>query len=129
MRYPSDFDTLVEDYVRYRTSYSDELFDSVAAYVGPASGKRVLDAACGTGLATFGLTDRGFAVTGIDVAERMLAVARATTPANADTAFYNARAEALPFADEAFAGIICAQAFHWFDEGRALAEFARVLAD
>jgi len=129
MRYPSDFDTLVEDYARYRTSYSDELFDAVAAYVGPASGKRVLDAACGTGLATFGLTDRGFAVTGIDVAERMLAVARATTPKNAHAAFYNARAEALPFADESFAGIICAQAFHWFDEGRALAEFARVLTD
>jgi SAM-dependent methyltransferase len=129
VRYSSDFDTLVEEYTRYRTSYSDELFDTVAGYIGRSNGKRVLDAACGTGLATQGLIERGFVVTGIDVAERMLAVARASVRQDANAAFYSARAEALPFADGAFAGIICAQAFHWFDEARALAEFARVLVD
>ena len=128
MRYASDFDTLVEEYARYRTSYSDELLDAVAALFGPAGDKRVLDAACGTGLATRGMLERGYGVTGIDVAERMLDVARSTTPAGADVAFYLGRAEALPFADNAFAGIICAQAFHWFDEAAALAEFSRVLA-
>lgn len=127
MRYPSDFDTLVEEYVRYRTSYSSELFDVVAEYIGRSPDKRVLDAACGTGLATLGLLERGFAVTGIDVAERMLEVARSSMPAGADAAFYPGRAEALPFADAAFSGVICAQAFHWFDEALALAEFARVL--
>ena len=127
MRYSSDFDTLVEEYARYRTSYSGDLFDAVADFIGRSSAKRVLDAACGTGLATLGLIERGFAVTGIDVAERMLAAARASVPKDADAAFYQGRAEALPFGDEAFAGIICAQAFHWFDESRALAEFARVL--
>jgi ubiquinone/menaquinone biosynthesis C-methylase UbiE len=128
VRHLSDFDTLVEDYARYRTSYSDELFDAVASFVGRSSEKRVLDAACGTGLATRGMLDRGFAVTGIDVAERMLGVARSTMPPRADAAFYVARAEALPFADNAFAGVICAQAFHWFDEAAALSEFARVLS-
>jgi len=129
VRYSSDFDTLVEEYTRYRTSYSDELFDTVAGYIGRSGGKRVLDAACGTGLATLGLIERGFSVTGIDVAERMLEVARASMRNDAHAAFYSGRAEALPFADGAFAGIICAQAFHWFDEARALAEFARVLVD
>lgn len=129
MRYPSDFDSLVEEYARYRTSYSDELFDAVAEYVGKPGGKRVLDAACGTGLSALGMLQRGFAVTGIDVAERMLDVARASMPKGADVAFYTGRAEELPFADDAFAGIICAQAFHWFDEARALSEFARVVVD
>lgn len=128
MRYASDFDTLVQDYTRYRTSYSDELFDSVAAFFGAPAGRRVLDAACGTGLATLGMLERGYAVTGIDVAQRMLEAARTSMPAGAKAAFYAGRAESLPFADEAFAGVICAQAFHWFDEARALAEFARVLA-
>jgi ubiquinone/menaquinone biosynthesis C-methylase UbiE len=128
VRYASDFDTLVQEYTRYRTSYSEELFDAVAAFLGPPTGKRVLDAACGTGLATAGILERGYAVTGIDVAERMLEAARASMPRDADAAFYAGRAEALPFADEAFQGIVCAQAFHWFDEARALAEFARVLA-
>jgi len=127
VKHVSDFDTLVEEYTRYRTSYSDELFDVIAAFFGPPSSKRVLDAACGTGLATRGMLARGYRVTGIDVAERMLGAARAELAANSDAVFYLARAEALPFADEAFAGIICAQAFHWFDERAALAEFARVL--
>lgn len=128
MRYASDFDTLVHDYARYRTSYSDELFDSVAAFLGTPGDKRVLDAACGTGLGSRGMLERGYAVTGIDVAERMLEAARQSMPLDANAAFYAARAESLPFADEAFGGVICAQAFHWFDEARALAEFARVLA-
>ena len=128
MRYASDFDTLVQDYTRYRSSYSEELFDSVAAFFGPPSGKRVLDAACGTGLGAQGLLERGYAVTGVDVAERMLEAARSGMPAGANAAFYAGRAEALPFGDEAFAGVVCAQAFHWFDEAQALAEFGRVLA-
>ena len=125
MRYASDFDTLVQEYTRYRTSYSEELFDTVAAFFRAPGSKRVLDAACGTGLATLGMLERGYAVTGIDVAERMLEAARASIP---NAAFYVSRAESLPFADDAFGGVICAQAFHWFDEPRALAEFARVLA-
>ncbi|MBV8280906.1 MAG: class I SAM-dependent methyltransferase [Candidatus Eremiobacteraeota bacterium] len=128
MKHLSDFDTLVEEYARYRTSYSVELFDAIATYFGPPGDKRLLDAACGTGLATRGMLDRGYGVTGIDVAQRMLDVARAGTPADAGAAFYLGRAEALPFADGAFSGIICAQAFHWFDEAAALAEFSRVLA-
>ena len=127
MRYASDFDTLVHEYTRYRASYSDGLFDAVAAFFGPPSSKRVLDAACGTGLAAQGLIERGYAVTGLDVAERMLDAARSGMPPDTSTAFYAGRAEALPFGDEAFAGVICAQAFHWFDEARALAEFARIL--
>ncbi|MBV8171752.1 MAG: class I SAM-dependent methyltransferase [Candidatus Eremiobacteraeota bacterium] len=127
MKHLSDFDTLVEEYTRYRTSYSDELFAAIAAYFGAPQSKRVLDAACGTGLATRGMLARGYRVTGIDVAERMLGVARAEMAETTDAVFYIARAEALPFADEAFGGIICAQAFHWFDEAAALAEFARVL--
>jgi ubiquinone/menaquinone biosynthesis C-methylase UbiE len=127
VRHPSDFDTLVEDYARYRTSYSDELFDALAAFIGSPGAKRILDAACGTGLSAVGMLQRGFAVTGIDVAQRMLEVARSSLPPGGDAAFYVGRAEALPFADNAFAGIICAQAFHWFDEAAALAEFSRVL--
>jgi ubiquinone/menaquinone biosynthesis C-methylase UbiE len=37
------------------------------------------------------------------------------------------RVEALPFADGAFDGATCAQAFHWFDADRAFAELIRVV--
>ena len=51
---------------------------AVAALVPPPA--RVLDAGCGTGRSTVALTAMGYAVTGVDVDESMLAVARADAP-------------------------------------------------
>lgn len=121
----SDFDTLASEYERYRTSYSDALFDAIVAYAGSMRGRRALDLACGTGLSTRGLVARDVAVTGIDVAPNMLAVARRAR--FDDAAFYEARAESLPFADESFALVTCGQAFHWFDGPAVLREIERVL--
>jgi len=125
LQYRSDFDTLAAEYERYRTSYSDPLFEAILAYAGPLHGRRALDLACGTGLSTRGLVTRGVAVTGIDIAPNMLEVAKRCGLEGA--AFYEARAEALPFADESFALVTCGQAFHWFDGPRVLREIARVL--
>jgi len=125
-KHVSDFDTLAAEYERYRSSYSDGLFDAIVAYAGPLRGRRALDVACGTGLSTRGLFVRGLGVTGIDIAPNMLEAARRAGLAGAT--FYEARAESLPFADGAFGLIICGQAFHWFDARVALSQFARVLA-
>jgi len=122
----SDFNTLAEEYERFRSSYSDALFDAIVEYAGPLHGRRALDVACGTGLSSRGLSLRGLSVTGIDIAPNMLDAARRAGLAGAS--FYEGRAESLPFADGAFGLIVCAQAFHWFDARSALAQFARVLA-
>ena len=125
LQYRSDFDTLAAEYERYRTSYSDALFDAILAYAGPLHGRRALDLACGTGLSTRGLVARGVAVTGIDIAPNMLDVARRAGLPGAT--FFEGRAEALPFADESFALVTCGQAFHWFDGPRVFGEIERVL--
>ena len=123
-KHASDFDTLAADYESYRSSYSDALFDAITAYAGGLRGRRALDVACGTGLSARGLIARGIGVTGIDVAANMLQAARRALPQGA---FYEARAETLPFSDGAFGLVICGQAFHWFDARAALAEIERVL--
>lgn len=125
-KHVSDFDTLADEYERFRSSYSDTLFDAIVSYAGPMDGRRALDVACGTGLSTRGLSVRGLCASGIDIARNMLEAARRAGLEGA--AFYEARAESLPFADGAFGLVTCAQAFHWFDPRAALAEFARVLA-
>ena len=123
-KHASDFDTLACEYARFRSSYSDTLFDAILEYARPRSGRRALDLACGTGLSTVGISARDVAVTGIDVAPNMLEAARASVP---EGSFFVARAEALPFADESFGLVTCGQAFHWFDAPAALAEIERVL--
>jgi len=124
-KHRADFDTLAVQYERFRSSYSDALFDAIVAYAGPLRGRRALDLACGTGLSTRGLSARGIGVTGIDVAPNMLEGARRAGLAGAS--FFIARAESLPFADDAFGLVTCGQAFHWFDGPVALAEIERVL--
>ena len=67
-----------------------------------ASGQKVLDVACGTGVLAREAAARvapGGAVTGLDRNEAMLTVARRRAPA---LEWRLARAESLPFADAAF---------------------------
>jgi ubiquinone/menaquinone biosynthesis C-methylase UbiE len=123
----SDFNSLAGDYARFRTSYSDELFDAILEYARMPAAGRVLDVACGTGLGTLPYVQRGFAVTGIDVAPAMIEQARALLPPEASVDFTIAPAEALPFPDATFDLISCAQAFHWFEPRAAFAQCARVL--
>jgi SAM-dependent methyltransferase len=117
------FDELAESYDRYRIGYADELYDALAES-GVGVHARVLDVACGTGLATEALAARGCVVTGIDISEAMLARARRRVPA---APFCLAKAEELPFADGTFDAATSAQAFHWVDQCRALREMVRVV--
>jgi ubiquinone/menaquinone biosynthesis C-methylase UbiE len=123
----SDFNSLAGDYAKFRTSYSDSLFDAILAYAAIGAGARVLDLACGTGLGMLAYVKRGFEVVGVDVAAAMMDQAAAALPQGARVEFVRGRAEALPLSDASFDLVSCAQAFHWFEPRAAFAECARVL--
>ncbi|HEX7054888.1 MAG TPA: methyltransferase domain-containing protein [Burkholderiales bacterium] len=95
-----------------------------AAQVG--AGMRVLDVACGPGVVARAAARRGAAVTGLDIAPRMVAIAAALNP---DCTFREGDVESLPFADASFDAVVCAFGLgHFPRPERALAECARVLA-
>jgi len=117
------FDSLVDRYERYRIGYSGEVYEALEE-AGVSAGRRVLDVGCGTGLSASPFAEAGCRVTGVDSAPEMLARARRRLP---EATFNLASAEMLPYRDASFDAAISAQAFHWFESRRALAEMVRVV--
>jgi len=90
----------------------------------------VLDIGCGTGLLLARAAGRfpDARLTGVDAAEEMIAVARATAAPGAPMTFEHAAAEHLPFEPASFDLALTTMSFHhWADQPIALAEIRRVL--
>ena len=97
----------------------------------PSPGERVLDVACGTGVATrlaaekVGPTGR---VTGLDVNPGMLSVARSVTPRDAGIDWVQAPGEDMPLPDRSFDLVLCGMGLQFFEDRAAgVAEMHRVL--
>jgi ubiquinone/menaquinone biosynthesis C-methylase UbiE len=114
---------VADDYAAHRTGYSNELYDTIAAF-GLRRGATILDVGCGTGIAGGPFAANGFPLTGVDPSEAMLAKAKEQYP---NAVFVQGNAEALPFPNERFDVVISAQVFHLVDRARAIAEANRVL--
>jgi protein-L-isoaspartate O-methyltransferase len=100
----------------------------VVEHAAPRAGDRVLDLGCGTGNAALLAAERGASVTGVDPAERLLAIARKLAAIrNVPATFIRGDAAAIPLPDAAIDialsvfGVIFAP-----DAPVAAAELARV---
>ncbi len=111
------FGRAARDYELGRPEWPEEIVD----VAGLEPGATVLDLAAGTGKLTRVLMQRFAHVIAVEPDEGM----RAYLPAGAD--IRAGSAEALPLEDASVDGAFVAEAFHWFDYDRAVAELARVL--
>ena len=75
------------------------VFDRVGLTSGLKAGYRYLDAGCGAGLAAQVAAGRGAQVSGVDAAEKLLAIAHARVP---EGDFQPGDLESLPFPDNSF---------------------------
>ncbi len=100
--------------------------DVVMAVLHETGPRRVLDVGCGTGILTHRIREELHpdVLVGVDPSPGMLARARERDPA---IDFREGRAEALPIEDASIDAVTSTEAFHFFDQPAALAEFARVL--
>ncbi|WP_216205026.1 class I SAM-dependent methyltransferase [Amycolatopsis aidingensis] len=97
------------------------------ALAGEVTGRRILDAGCGSGPLFAALRDRGAIVTGVDASAGMLEQARRRLGAEADLRVADL-AGPLPFPDDSFDDVIASLVLHYLrDWGPALAELRRVL--
>jgi SAM-dependent methyltransferase len=116
---PTAFEDLVDHYDAARPSYPPSLYDALPDLSGA-----VLELGAGTGIASRELAARAGSLVATDLGPKMLARLHERSP---DVPVVVSRAEALPFADNAFDVVCGAQMWHWVDVGLAAPEVLRVL--
>jgi SAM-dependent methyltransferase len=131
--------SMAERQYRRRPSYyapdSVQMDGRFTAFLISASGltrqDRVLEIACGTGLATMAFAERCQAAVGLEIRADAMAHARKTAVDRAITnaSFVTGELERMPLADGAFTGALSRFSFHHFaNPERIFAEMARVVA-
>jgi len=118
------FGRAADVYERSRPSYPPDAVALLARELGIGAGRTVLDLAAGTGKLTRLLAELGPQLIAVEPSEAMRAEFATVLP---DVAVHEGTAEAIPLTDASVDAAVVAQAFHWFDAPRALAEIARVL--
>ncbi|KAF0194229.1 MAG: methyltransferase type 11 [Bacillota bacterium] len=96
----------------YQKRHYSSILDKMEKAVGLSAYKTIVDIGCGTGALCSVLTQRGFVVTGVDSAIKMLNVGAGKSE-NAAVKFVQASAlETLPFADKSFDACIASYVAH-----------------
>src|SRR3954454_13116307 len=114
------FGPAAADYERVRPSYPG----SAVAWLVGTEPQRVLDLGAGTGKLTRVIVALGHDVVAVEPLPEMRAELSAALP-TVET--HAGSAEAIPLADASVDAVVVGQAFHWFDQARAVPELARVL--
>jgi len=121
------YDTHAESYAADGASWAD--LDQIDEFIALLPEKAsILDVGCGSGRDSSIFHNKGFQVTGIDLSENLIAIAKENFP---DLEFIHGSMTKLPFPDKSFDGLwVHASLLHLeTDEEvhRALSEFQRVL--
>jgi len=117
------FSDRAEDYVKYRPSYPAEAIDAVLDRLGQADHLRAADVGAGTGISARLLASRGVHVVAVEPGEGM----RHAAAPHPLVTWTSGRAEDTGLDPQSVNVVLCAQSFHWFKQGDALKEFARIL--
>jgi ubiquinone/menaquinone biosynthesis C-methylase UbiE len=122
-----------ENYERYFVpAIGQPLANALVDLAAVRPGQRVLDVACGTGIAARVAARRvghGGLVAGADINPGMLAVARSTPADSVPIEWHEGTADALPFPDGTFDLVLCQLGLQFFpDRLGALRDMRRVLA-
>jgi SAM-dependent methyltransferase len=112
------------DYEHARPSYPPEAVQWFVERMGIGPGRRVCDLAAGTGKFTRLLVPTGAELLAVEPVAGMRDQFRSQL---VDVPLVSAVVEALPFAPESLDAATVAQAWHWFDHERAIAELHRTL--
>jgi SAM-dependent methyltransferase len=121
------FSSRVENYVRYRPGYPPAVIELLSAECGLRPDSRVVDIGSGTGLLAQLFLASGCRVVGVEPNREMRAAGERLLADFAHFTSVDGAAEATTLPAQSADFVVAGQAFHWFDQARARAEFARIL--
>lgn len=121
------FSSRVENYVRYRPSYPNEVIGVLDQECGLTRDSVIADIAFGTGLFTKLLLEHGNRVFGVEPNSEMQRAGEEFLASYSKFTSINATAEATNLPDRSVDLVTAAQAGHWFDIQNSRREFARIL--
>jgi SAM-dependent methyltransferase len=118
------FGEVAHEYERGRPDYPPAVARALIAELSVERGAAVLDLGAGTGKLARALLAEGLDVVAVEPQPPMREILAASIGEQRVRA---GTAESIPLADASVAAVTVADAFHWFDQQRALAEIQRVL--
>jgi ubiquinone/menaquinone biosynthesis C-methylase UbiE len=121
------FSNRVADYVRYRPGYPIGVRDLLRAECGLRPGHLVADIGSGTGFLSELFLKNGNRVLGIEPNEEMRLAGEDYLASYDGFASVNGSAESTTLDNACVDFVTAGQAFHWFDQNAARAEFIRIL--
>jgi len=123
------FTGLADVYARCRPTYPAAAIDLIVSRCGLGPQSLLIDVGCGTGISSRLFAERGVPVIDLEpnADMRRTAEAQPLPPGAPPPTYSEGRAEATGLAGGIADGVLCAQAFHWFDADAALREFHRIL--
>lgn len=121
------FSTRVDNYVKYRPTYPATIVDLLAAECGLTPAATIADVGSGTGILSELWLRNGNHVFGVEPNQAMREAGEQLLAGYPTFTSVAGTAEATPLPSTSLDFITAGQAFHWFDQATARAEFTRIL--
>ena len=125
-----EYSRLAPIYDRRWQNYINKSLSFLLNFADLSSDASILDIACGTGEFTRIILEENpqQQITGVDISESMLEGEQNKLASYSNLSLHYGSVTSLPFDNDSFDLIICANAFHYFEKPQlALAEMKRVL--
>ena len=120
------FSDRVEDYVKYRPSYPDEMVKILEEKIEIDKSITMADIGSGTGISSIPFLKKDYAVIGVEPNKEMREAAEHLLSNFTNFRSVNGSAEKTNLPDQSIDLIFCGQAFHWFDKEKSKIEFDRI---
>ncbi|HUM50172.1 MAG TPA: class I SAM-dependent methyltransferase [Chitinophagales bacterium] len=126
MDYKQRFSDRVENYIKYRPGYPEEIIPTLQLEIGLMADDIVADIGSGTGISAKLFLENGNTVFAVEPNEPMRKAAEGLLSEYDNFHSLHGSSEETNLKDSSIDLIVCAQAFHWFDRTKTKQEFHRI---